>query len=172
MIQKYLDQISRALEHLIEVPYLWFAFLVIVLLIVLWFLIARRETGPIVAFDSATGDVKVSRQAIHELAQRTCNSMGSVGKCLTRVHTRSGILNVEVRIRLIGGSRLNDVSTELQTRLTQALQENLGIERLGNIVIIVTGFIGDPLSTAQPTAESADEAYASMTEPAEDEDRV
>ena len=70
-----------------------------------------------------------------------------------------------MRIRLIGGSRLNDVSTELQTRLIQALQENLGIERLGNIDIVVTGFIGDPFSTAQPTVE---EAYESD----EDEDRV
>ncbi len=171
-MQKYIDQISRALEHLVEGPFLWIGAVAFVLLLALWLLLTRRETGPIVAFDSATGDVKVSRQAIHELAQRTCNSMDSVGKCLTRIHSRSGILNIEVRIRLIGGSRLNDVSTELQTRLTQALQENLGIERLGSIDIIVTGFIGDPSSTPQPSVESVDEAYASMAEPAEDEERV
>ena len=165
MIQQYLDRTSYILEHLIERPYLWIAFLTIVLIIILWFLLSRRKSGPIVAFDSATGDVKVSRQAIQELAQRTSQSIASVGKCLTKINTRGDVLNIEMRIRLIGGSRLNDVSTELQTRLIQALQENLGIERLGNIDIVVTGFIGDPFSTAQPTVE---EAYESD----EDEDRV
>lgn len=100
----------------------------------------------------------ITRSAISELAQRICDQIETVGKCSTRIKTRGGTLKIEVRIQLMAGSKLGDVTADLQERLNHALSEILGIENLGEINVIVTGFIGthepSPLPVATEPMES------------------
>jgi hypothetical protein len=45
-----------------------------------------------------------------------------------------------VRIKLLSGGRLREIEQTLQSHLRKALTENLGIESLGRINILATGF--------------------------------
>jgi len=150
-----LEQIQETLNYLISGPYPWVAAVVLLCLFILWSA-ARREPVSIVAFDSPNGEIRVARTAINELVQRTGDMMPTVGKCSTRVHTRGDVLNIEVRIKLLVGSRLSDVSTELQERLSSTLRDSLGIERLGGIDVEVVGLTGkiedEYLPVAAPTS--------------------
>ena len=78
----------------------------------------------------------ITRSAISELAQRICDQTDTVGKCSTRIKTRGGTLKIEVRIQMMAGAKLGDVTSDLQDRLNHALGEILGIENLGEILIV------------------------------------
>ena len=163
MFQEFTDRAISALGSFVGSPYFWLCLVVAVLLLLLW-LYLRGRSGSIVAFDSETGHVLVSRKAINEIAQRTCDTMESVGKCTTRIRSQRGAINIQVLIRLRAGSNLSDVYAELQGRLSRTLRDNLGIERLGDIDIEVTGFEGDlSLDEYDIPSESSD-AYIPISD--------
>ncbi len=144
-----MENITQILEHLTGGPYLWIGGAAILLLFILW-LLARKQPGSFIAFKSTAGKIIITRSAINELAQRTCSQIETIGKCSTRIKTRGGTLKIEVRIQLLAGSKLNDVTSDLQTHLTHAFGEILGIENLGDINVVVTGFIGSHDATPPP----------------------
>jgi hypothetical protein len=57
----------------------------------------------------------------------------------------------------MSGGRLREIEETLQTHLRQNLSENLGIEHLGQINIVATGFKSGSIETSSPitTAEQA-----------------
>ena len=128
--------------------------LLLAIFIILWM---RRQPRELHAFDGPHGSVMVARSAIVELVQRVADHMDSVGRCTTRIRTRGKSLSVTVRIKLLAGTRLNEVSTELQTRLSHHLRESLGIEKLGPIDIVVGGYVGN--------VEAASDDQGRLTEP-------
>ena len=137
-----------------------------ILLLALFFIVLRRQPRELHAFDGPHGSVMVARSAIGELVQRVADHMDSVGRCSTHIRTRGKSLSVTVRIKLLVGTRLNDVSTELQTRLSRNLRENLGIEKLGPIDIVVGGYVGNIEATSadegrltEPTRPAEEYAY-------------
>ena len=158
-----MEYINKVLEYLPDVPYLWIAAAVVILLLLLW-LLTRRQPRSFTAFKSTSGKIMITRSAISELAHRICDQIDTVGKCSTRIKTRGGTLRIEVRIQLLAGSKLGDVTSDLQNRLTHALGEILGIENLGEINVIVTGFIGthEP-SSLPPATESFESEYSQNT---------
>ena len=106
------------------------------------FALRRRQPKEILAFQNQAGQVTVARQAITDLIKRVCLGNDSVGKCAIRIRMRRNALNIVVRIQLLAGSHLNNVTSALQDGITHTLQDNLGIENLGDINIVVTGFMG------------------------------
>ncbi len=136
-----METFQNALDHLWTGPYPWIGVGAMLLLLAMW-LRARHQPSTVVAFDNPDGQVKVSRSAINELAQGATDSMSEVAKCVTRIKTRGGRLNVELRIKMVTGSNLSEVSLGLQNRVKNSLRNNLGIEKLGSIEVRLTGFIG------------------------------
>ncbi len=130
-----------ALDHIWTGAYPWIGGGAMLLLVAMW-LRARHQPRAVVAFDNPDGQVMVARSAISELAQTATDDMGEVAKCVTRIQTRGGRLNVQLRIKMVAGSNLSEVSLGLQYRVKNSLRNNLGIEKLGSIEVRLTGFIG------------------------------
>ena len=155
-----MEYITRDLDSLPNIPYPWAGAGVFLLLLIFWFL-RKRQPRSFTAFISNSGQIMITRSAISELAQRICDQTDSVGKCSTQVKTQGGILKIEVRIQMVTGSILGDVTSDLQNRLNHALGEILGIENLGEINVIVTGFIGNHESSPLPSStESVESDYS------------
>ena len=155
-----MEYINKVLESLPDIPYLWVGVAVFFLLLILW-LLTRRQPRSFTAFKSTSGKIMITRSAISELARRICDQTETVGKCSTRIKTRGGTLKIEVRIQMMAGSKLGDVTSDLQDRLNHALGEILGIENLGEINVIVTGFIGNAESSPPPPdTESIESEYS------------
>ncbi len=138
-----METAQQLLEHLLEHPYPFIAGATLLLLFGLYFFaFKRRQPKEILAFENQAGQVTVARQAITDLVKRVCLGNESIGKCVIRIRMRRNSLNIVVRIQLLAGSHLNDVTSALQEGISRTLRDNLGLENLGDINIVVTGFMG------------------------------
>ena len=142
-LNQWLDHLrSLDLGYLIDPPYsyLWFAAVGLLALYLLWRL---RPPSKIRAFRGDTGYVMVSRHALLELVYSACEQLPEVRKPSVRIRSKRK-LHLQVRIQVDGSSRLRDTSSYLQTHLKDALENNMGIERLGSIEVVVTGIRTSP----------------------------
>ncbi len=121
----------------LENVYLWGTLL---FLLAILFLLLKRQPKDIVAYKTENGDVIISRSAIVELVRTSCQQISQISKPKLKVFTRRGLTHFTIRIQLTSGGRLKDVENTLQSHLRESLSQNLGIEKLGTVNIIVTGF--------------------------------
>ena len=105
----------------------------------------------------------VSRSAIVELVQTSCEQIKEVTKPQVRVKVKGRQTNFQVRLKLASGGQLRKIEETLQSHLRKALTENLGIENLGRIDIVATGFksgrIEQTSSIPHRPADSEDSVY-------------
>ena len=104
----------------------------------------RRPPRVMQAFNSEGGQVLVTRRAVKDLVQRCCEELGGVGSADVTVRIRSGELHTRVELRLRRNANLKGISGYLREQIAQALTENLGVEKLGEIDILVVGVIEEP----------------------------
>jgi hypothetical protein len=93
-----------------------------------------------------------------------------VAKPSIRIRVKSGRTHLEVRLKLMSGGRLTEVAATLKEHLTRALEENLGIEKLGPINITVTGFKSGRLSPLKEEKEPARPGHGEETSSPGEED--
>ena len=134
-----MEELSNALEHLTQPEFLYIGGAAIILVFALVLLI-RRQPKNVVAYSTENGRVMVSRSAIVELVQTSCVQLQDVSKPQVRIQTKGTTTHFEIRIKLLSGGRLRTIEETLQAHMRKALTENLGIENLGRINIVATGF--------------------------------
>lgn len=169
--------LAQANDSLTQVQYLYAAAAVLVLAVVLFFLM-RRQPKHVKAYATDNGEVMVSRAAIVELVQTSCEQIKEVSKPQVRMRVKGGQKHFEVRLKLASGGHLRSIEAMLQTHLRKALTENLGIENLGQINILATGFksgrmeASSSITKKQPESElNQDEAGAEESEETSYEDK-
>lgn len=134
-----LREIYLTIQQLPQPEFLYMCVAVLVLLVVL-ILMLRRQPKNVVAYKTENGRVMVSRSAIVELVQTSCEQMQDVSKPQVKIQVKGQTTHFEIRIKLLSGGRLRRIEQTLQSHLRQALTENLGIESLGRINVVATGF--------------------------------
>ena len=132
-------KLTDALQHLTRPEFLYVGGAILMLAIILILLLWRQPKN-IVAYTTENGSVMVSRHAIIELVQTSCEQGVDVSKPLVKLKAKGQNTHFEVRIVLLSGGRLREIEQTLQNHLREALTENLGIESLGCINIVATGF--------------------------------
>ncbi|MEC8649590.1 MAG: alkaline shock response membrane anchor protein AmaP [Verrucomicrobiota bacterium] len=119
--------------------------------------VIKRQPNHVVAYTTDSGSVTVSRAAIVELVQSSCAQIEAVSKPRVTIMVKGRTAHFKVRIKLASGGRLRDVEHALQNHLRKSLSDNLGIEHLGKIDVIATGFKGDfVIDSAAPTLRQPD----------------
>jgi uncharacterized alkaline shock family protein YloU len=133
------SKLTDGLQQLTQTGFLYVggAILVFAFLLVL---LVRRQPKNVVAYITENGRVMVSRHAIIDLVQTSCEQLENVSKPLVKIKGKGQATHLEVRIVLLSGGRLREIEQTLQSHLREALTENLGIESLGHINIVATGF--------------------------------
>lgn len=121
---------------------------VLLLLLVAAIFLLRRQPKNIVAYTTDTGDVLVKRSAVIESIHTTCDQLKDVGKPKVTVKTKGKTTDVRIEVALSGSAQLRTVEETLQRHLRAVLSNNLGIERLGRIDIIATGYKSGRVQTA------------------------
>ena len=134
-----LSELTAAMQYLTRPEFLYLVGAILVLAIILILLVCRQPKN-IVAYTTENGSVMVSRHAIIELVQTSCEQLEDVSKPLVKIKAKGQKTHFEVRIVLLSGGRLREIEQTLQNHLREALTENLGIESLGHINIVATGF--------------------------------
>jgi hypothetical protein len=158
-------EITETLNHLAEPMYHYAAGAVLALALFL-ILLVRRQPKKIVAYRTENGRVMVCRSAIVELIRTSCEQLDDVAKPSVKINVKGKYTHFDVRIQLMSGGRLRDIEETLQTHLRQNLTENLGIENLGKINIVATGFKSGRIQVSSPitTKEKATIALADTAE--------
>ena len=133
------SELTDALQQVTRPELLYVGGAILMLAIIL-VLLVRRQPKNIVAYTTENGSVMVSRHAIIELVQTSCEQLEDVSNPLVKIKAKGQITHFEVRIVLLSGGRLREIEQTLQRHLREALTENLGIESLGRINIVATGF--------------------------------
>ncbi|MEM0966914.1 MAG: hypothetical protein AAGJ81_12250 [Verrucomicrobiota bacterium] len=107
-------------------------------LFIILIVLRLRPVRKIRAFKGETGPVEISRHALLELVLSACEQLPEVRKPSIKIRAKRR-LNLLVRIKVDGASHLRDTAAFLQSHLKDALENNLGVERLGKIRVLVTG---------------------------------
>ncbi len=131
------------LESLLNNPFVTGGALGVAAVLVVLVLLTRQPRR-FRAFDTAGGEVLVTRKAVRELVQRCCEELGDVGSARVEIRLRGGEVRVGVRLRVRKSANLKGISGYLREQISTVLTENLGIERLGEIGILVVGILPDP----------------------------
>ncbi len=162
-----LNQICSFLGELGRYPYFKeVALTIFVLALILWVWgRLRRRYGAISLFNNEAGRVRVTRRALTDLVHSACFQVGAVERPKLKFKIKRRKLYIQLCMKLQSNQRLADLSTSLQDRLSESLRDNLGVDRLGRIDILITGFRGvlqtpshllipDPRSGASETSYS------------------
>lgn len=134
-------------------------------LLLILLLLRLRPPSRIRAFQGETGYVEISRHALLGLVYSACEQLPEVRKPSVKVRGRRR-LNLSVRIRVDGSAHLRDTASYLQTHLKDALENNLGVEKLGRIEILVTGIRAASTPRKVDLNESPAESKAPAPSPA------
>lgn len=120
-------------------------FIVLTALVIVVLVIAYLKLGKsnLLVFNNQDGKVEISKAAIQEIIERTCEQFVEVGRARGDIRRFNGKMNIKVRLKLRVKTRLQDISNELQNQITKAIRDDLGIENLGEVNVIVEGFFAE-----------------------------
>jgi len=118
--------------------------LLAIIFIVLVVLFLKLSKNNLLVFNNENGKIEISKVAIQEIIQRTCEQFVEVGRARGDITKSRGQINISVRLKLRAKTRLQDISNELQNKITRAIRDDLGIESLGVVNVVVEGFLAEP----------------------------
>ena len=162
-------EITETLQDLLSEPVYLYIGGAVLLLCFIFILYLKRQPSKVLAYATENGRVMVSRSAIVELVQTSCQQLNVLAKPRVRIKVKGRFTHLEVTIKLLTGGYLRAVEETLQSHLRAALSQNLGIENLGQINIVADGFksgkIEKPSTAGQlpdPTQDAYDEDADSL----------
>ena len=118
--------------------YIAFGISLFLLVLLVVFLIRPRRGKSVLAYEDANGRVEVSRSAINELVQSTCQQIETVKQPKVLTYVKKGVPALRIKLKVQGEARMKDIRERLRNHLRTQLMENLGFERLGSIDILET----------------------------------
>lgn len=115
-------------------------------LFVLWLIkvIMFRPPRVVQAFPTEGGQVLVTRRAVKELVVHCCDELAGTGSADVDISIRHGELRTRVELKLRRTANVKGVTSYLRERIVQALTENLGLDKLGDVDIVVVGVLEEP----------------------------
>jgi hypothetical protein len=130
----------------------WFVRHSVIIVLLLLFLAAcvylRSRRRPLEIFSTTHGRIHVTPGAMADLVESAALQYGAVSRPRVLFKKRRGQIHLYVRLKLGPGQRLPLFSSGLQMQIMRAVQDAFGIENLGGVHLIVTGFKGRPLTEA------------------------
>ncbi|MGB0371145.1 MAG: alkaline shock response membrane anchor protein AmaP [Opitutales bacterium] len=145
-------------------PY-WCIPVVLLLLFLLLIVRSKRRGKSVLAYEDANGRVEVSRSAINELVQSTCQQIETVTQPKVITYVKKGVPALRIKLKVQGDARMKDIRDRLRNHLRTQLMENLGFEKLGPIDILVTSVGNLPVMPQQTVAPTAAAAPVGASEP-------
>ncbi|MGH8021335.1 MAG: hypothetical protein ACREIA_24250 [Opitutaceae bacterium] len=131
------------LESFLNSPQALLVAAIVVVAVVLW-IVLTKQPATFKAFDTAGGEVKVTRKAVRDLVRRCCEELKEVTSASVHIRLKAGTLHVRVRLRVLRSANLKAISGYLREQISRVLTDNLGVEGIGDIEIIVASILEDP----------------------------
>ena len=110
-----------------------------VIIRVIIFINSRNER--FVDFDSSDGSVGISDKAMKDFVDRVAYEFSSVKHAHTKVISTKGSLGFILKIKILEGNNILELSQQMQSRIRQSVMSSLGIENVENVSIKVSEII-------------------------------
>lgn len=160
-----MESLIADIEALITLPNILIAGSAVLLLLWLWSRIrSSRHPSEITAFSTPNGTVAIARSALSDLVDKVALAVNGVNRCSTRVTKKGSLINFQLRIQVLTGTQLTDIIPQLERRVAQTLRQTFGLENLGSINTLVTGFA----SELNPKKAASFQRDSSTPEPLDD----
>jgi hypothetical protein len=134
------------LQDLLDSKYFIGGVITLGAVLLLWLIKAVMFRPPRVvqAFQTEGGQVMVTRRAVKELVEHCCDELSGTGSADVDIAIRQGELRTRVELKLRSNANVKGVTAYLRERIVQALTENLGLDKLGDVDIVVVGVLEEP----------------------------
>ena len=116
-----------------------------VIIRVIIFINSRNER--FVDFDSDDGSVGISDKAMKDFVDRVAYEFSSVRHAQTKVISTKGSLGFILKIKILEGNNILELSQQMQSRIRQSVMSSLGIENVENVSIKVSEIIKKDVSS-------------------------
>lgn len=126
-------------KEILQWPYFWPTLILIFFLFYIWRKIKTKNLL-IKLSDGPTGSIEVSRKALVDLIQKTIVSITPKSQIKVCIHLKQDKLYIKIKLNLQSDQNLEMLASKIQSAISSILREYLGLENIGTIDIIVSGF--------------------------------
>ena len=116
-------------------------FLIIFSVIIRVIIFVNSRNERFVDFDSSDGSVGISDKAMKDFVDRVAYEFSSVKHAQTKVISTKGSLGFILKIKILEGNNILELSQQMQSRIRQSVMSSLGIENVENVSIKVSEII-------------------------------
>lgn len=92
---------------------------------------------------SDNGEIVLSSTAIKEVVENVCADVETAIKPKVKIIARGKKFQLNVRVKIGFGTKISDVTSELQKKLVQAFVNDIGIDGACSVNITVVGFLSN-----------------------------
>ncbi|QHI68230.1 alkaline shock response membrane anchor protein AmaP [Tichowtungia aerotolerans] len=128
-------------------PFVGVVFGLILILLVLVYLgtFGRpRSRKRYISFESESGSVSISINAVRDFVRKIGDEFGSVVSMDPKIHSEKNMLCIDLDVKIQTGSRLPELSEKLQGRVRESIRDGLGIVDVREIKVKVQEIVGAP----------------------------
>ena len=122
-------------------------FLIIFSVIIRVIIFVNSRNERFVDFDSSDGSVGISDKAMKDFVDRVAYEFSSVKHAQTKVISTKGNLGFILKIKILEGNNILELSQQMQSRIRQSVMSSLGIENVENVSIKVSEIIKKDVSS-------------------------
>ena len=122
-------------------------FLIIFSVIIRVIIFVNSRNERFVDFDSSDGSVGISDKAMKDFVDRVAYEFSSVKHAQTKVISTKGSLGFILKIKILEGNNILELSQQMQSRIRQSVMSSLGIENIENVSIKVSEIIKKDVSS-------------------------
>jgi hypothetical protein len=131
---------SWIFEYLSRPVVQWTILWVILALIALLLLLRKPRT--LVLASGQSGQLQISRHALHRLLETCCEQLRGVASARAQVRRRGGKFCTDLRLKIRPDAKLDAIQGYLTDEITSIYQDNLGLkEKVGPIRVEVVGVV-------------------------------
>ena len=152
-----MDKILSVLNGISAEPFWKFYLLAALstLLVVVFTWVRVRQPSQLLAFTTERGKVFISRKAISGMIARVAARTQGVVRCRSRLKERDGRLNITLKIRILADADLREIQRRMELQIVDALNRNLGFDRMGEITTRAVSVEGDLAAPSSIAAKAA-----------------
>ncbi len=120
------------------------------LLLILIFFIYLGTFGPArprmktLSFDSESGAVSISMNAVSDFIQKLGDEFGAVISLSPRIRSEKGFISIDLDVKIQTGTRIPELSQLLQDRVRESVRDGLGIVDIREIRVHIHEIVGAP----------------------------
>ncbi len=133
------------IDKLLQIPWAGAALGMLMVLSVLLRWIGKlgpRKEG-FIDFKSGDGTVGISTRAVKDFVERVGGEFSAVKGIDTKLTRTRKELNISLRVKVLAGNQIPELSQMMQQRIRESMRESLGLEQIGGITIRIQEIVGD-----------------------------